>query len=260
MRKFLKDKIICGAVGVWSEGDIIRYCLSSLLSYCDYIVVMMDYPDEKTENIVKEYKEKYPEMFRIGYTTAPKLRDPNHLKRRAKVYASQIVEDKLSLVKRIHKEEKPIDILLTPDSDEVFTSNLPNFLTEFWDSGKSAFRTSYIDVYENMNLIHTKGLQPHFRGYRYCEDLSFTPRRYFDCYYPIKMNESFFIDRGMVHLSQLKENWDTRIKLREYPLHIISPNAKIWKTEKNADLLTSEEYNNIISKNPDYILKEYKNG
>jgi len=256
MKDFINTTIV-GTVGVWREGDIIRHTLDNLLSWCKFICVVLDFPDEKTKGIVEEYRKAHPHIFRVSTTSSvPDLIHPENIKRRAKVYASLIVEEKLKLVRELNKEH-PIDILLTPDSDEIFVDHFLELLNDFWDSGKSSFCTSYIDVFDTMNLIHTKGLQAHWRGYRYSPELNFTPRRYRDFYNPIKYEDTFHMSRGIVHLSQLRENWENRRKLRESPLYELSPNAGLWKTDKRADLLTEEERKNIILKKPDYTFASY---
>lgn len=259
MRDFLTDKHIVGSVSVWNEGKRLHYVLDNLLQYCDEIAIMMDYPDSETEKIVADYKLKYNERIRYGYTTAPALKNPNNLKRRYKVYQSQIMEDKLKLVKQIH-DENSIDILLLPDSDEMFTTELPHILERFMEMPQTSISMKSIDVYDTMDFIHDKGMMSHYRVYKYDPEAHFTPRRYQDFLRPYRGREAWkgYIG-GFVHLSQHRDFAEMREKLRNPRLVDVSPNARIWQIGYPPEELGSEQYKTILSTvEPTCLLEDYE--
>jgi hypothetical protein len=256
MRYFLKDKFIVGCVGVWSEGSIIRYSIDNLLKWCDKVVICMDYPSEEVEKIVNEYKFLYPDIIETGYTTAPKLRNPANLKRRAKVNASQIVEDKLKIVKKIHKV-RPIDILLTPDSDEVFSDYLPELLESFWESDRNCVFIKPVSVFDNPYIITEKSMNSHFRICKYREDISFTPRRYFDFLRPYSGSEAMKVKYYFTHLSQIREAWPVRDRLCDKRLVNDHPNMKLFKVDKPAWEIKPEEFDKILTGKELCLIRDY---
>jgi len=253
----MKNLNICACVGVWKEGETLHYTFDNLLRYCNHIAVLADCPDEKTEKFVLSYKEKYPDIFEIGYSTVPPLRDKNHVRRRTKVYASQLNEEKLALIKKINEKEK-VDILLSPDSDEVFTDNFPQLLKDFWESSYTSINARPINVYDKVDIIVDRGMASHYRVYKYVDSIHFTPWRYRGFYYPYRGSESMILGTGLfVHLNKLAENKDRKKIIGNRDLIDVCPDAKLWKLTKPAWELTHDEYLEIISSPPTWTLKEY---
>jgi len=259
MREFLKDLNITACVGTWKEGEGVRYCLDNLLKWCDYIAIIQDDPDELTNRIITEYREKYPDVFRVEISKVPKLNKPENVGRRERVYRSELAEERLALVRKIHNEERPVDILLTPDSDEVFTDYLPEMLEIFWKSNWTSICAKPIEVYDTPYFIHNRGLMSHWRVYKYEPTIHFTPRRYQDHFwvYPARMAWRG-MDGGFVHLSSIKEFYNAKRLICPKTVLDVHPNAKIWKLNKPAWELTPEEYISIIRKPCDFLLKDYE--
>lgn len=256
MRNFLKQLNIVGAVNTWEEGDILKHCLDNLLKWCDKIVVIMDRPDEATEELVRSYKKRYTGHFRIGYTDIDVLRNKDNTRRIEKVRRSDMVETKLALVRELHKE-KPIDILLSPDSDEIFTDALPKILEEFMTRPETSICMKSSNVYNNMFAIHTNGMMRHWRIYKYVPTIHFTPRRFQD-HYHIDGATWRPTEIGFVHLAQLEGFQELRQRTTHEKKFVEAhPDAGIWKVAKPANELTPEEYQETINREPDFNMKEY---
>jgi hypothetical protein len=259
MRNFLTNLNIVACVNCWEEGKALSHCLGSLIQVVDYVAIMLDHPSEETVEVVNRYKNLYPDIVRVGYTTAPALKNPNNVRRREKVYRSNLVEDKLALVKKIHREERPIDILLSPDSDEMFNISLPQILTDFWQSDKTCVFMKSMDVYSDFYLLHNKGLMSHCRAYKYKDEVNFTPRRYQDFYNPYRKRDSMFVDGGYIHLSQHADFRKLKAIVGDARVIDSHPKAKFWKLDKPAWELTPAEYQLVIARQPDYIAqKDYQ--
>lgn len=257
MRNFLNDQHIVGCLGVWREGEIMKYAIDNLLFLCDEVAILMDYPDENTLQIIEEYKKVNGDRIWTENSTVPPLRDPTHLKRRYKVFQSRIVEQKLAIVKRIHAQ-RPIDILLAMDSDERYTDEMPQILQEFWKRPETSICMKSIDVYDRPEIIHNKGMLSHWRAYKFHPGVNFTPWRYRDFFQTYRHNDTWKIKGGFVHLSQLKILQSLRDKLRNPSLLEAHPHARLWKLEKPAWELTSKEYEKVLASPHTWLLEDYE--
>lgn len=259
MRNFLNDLNITACVGTWKEGPAVKYCLDNLLKWCDYIAINQDDPDEVTRGIIDEYAKKYPDIIRTQISKVPKLNNPENVGRRERVYRSELAEERLALVRGVHEKERSINILLTPDSDEVFTNYLPTILEEFWKSEFTSICTKPIEVFDNPYLIHNRGLMSHWRVYKYEPSIHFTPRRYQDHFWVYPASKAWRgINGGFVHLSSLKEFSAAKRLICPKSISDVHPNAKIWRLNKPAWELTPDEYLEIINKPCDFLLKDYE--
>jgi len=258
MRNFLKELNIVGIVHLWEEGEAIKHVIDNLLKWCNYICLVMDFPDIITDVIIREYKKKYPEIIQFEYFKYDIVRTAKNCRRREKLIREQVVEQKLAMVKRIHEEIKPVDILLTPDSDEIYTNYLPEMLEKFWKSDFTSICTKPIDVYGNFYLIHNKSMMSHWRAYKYQPEISFTPRRFQDHYYPYPAKEAWRgLNGGFIHLTSHKDFLNLKKRINHGDLLKVHPNAKFWKLDKPAYELTPEEYVDIIkNKKPDFIAEK----
>lgn len=249
---------VVGCVGCWQEGETVHYTLDNLLKYCDEIAVLLDKPDEVTEKFIRGYQGKFPDRFFIEYSTVPPLRDPNHIRRRTKFYASRLGEEKLAIVKKIH-DSKPVDLLLAVDSDEVFGASFEKIVAEFWKSKFTSVCIRPMDVYDTPYILHNKGMASHWRIYKYRPDMHYSPWRYRDFFHPFRGRDTMYgVIGGFVHLNMLRENMERKRRIGNPSLLTVCPEAKLWKTDKPAWQLTLEEYAEIISKPETCLLKDYE--
>lgn len=257
MRNFLNNLCIVGATNCWEEGETLKYCVDNLLKWCDYVVLTMDNPNQETEDLVKKYAEKYPSIIRYNYSDVPKLKHADLIRRREKVNRSRLVESKLALVKKIHAEDRPVDILLNPDSDEVYTDYLPTLLKDFWQSDYDCIFIKSIDIFQDFNIIQSRGLMSHFRICKYRPDTSFTPRRDRTYYYPYNKPWKGVIGT-YVHFSHLTALKGLRTRIDKRQLVDVHPETKLWKINKPAWELTPKEYKQLIITKSTWILEDYE--
>jgi hypothetical protein len=249
---------IVGCVGCWQEGATAKYTIDNLLKYCDEIAILLDKPNVETEQLVRTYEKNFPGVFHIEYSTVPPLRDPRHIRRRTKVYASELGEQKLAIVKKIH-ESRSVDILLAVDSDEVFNNSFVDILTQFWSSKFTSVCMRPMDVYDTPYFLHNKGMASHWRIYKYSPFIHYTPWRYRDFFHPYRERETWKgIIGGFVHLNMLRENMARKVKIGNPSLLETCPDTKLWKIDKPAWELTIEEYQEIINKPETCLLKDYE--
>jgi hypothetical protein len=240
MREYLKDLNIVGGVGVWSEGEICRYSIESLLKHCNMVFITCDYSDEKTSNIVEEYKEKYPNQIIVGdtidYAPSPDgLSFPDKM-RRQKTYCGQLIQANFDMVK-VYNEIHPVDILIFIDSDEMFTDNLPNVINKFLNSDADTVFIKPIEVYDSMNIICNKGLVSHAKIYKYTPEITSIPYSKQNYYLPYRRERKILKESwNFIHLDRLtQENRALRSELR---LGTSDPEMKLRRVSIHPSKLT----------------------
>lgn len=178
MRKYLQQQEIVGAVMVYQEGEIIRWCLNWLYENCDRVFIQLDNYNDETYNIVMEYKKKYPDKTRISFSNVEVDAFTNYtkgrVKQRFKALQGHIRQKALDEIKKMH-EEKPIDLLIWPDSDEFFVDRFPIVLEEFWKSKATQLVLGFIEVYDNFRIILNQRMVPHGRAWKYNPEMSALP-------------------------------------------------------------------------------------
>ncbi len=208
MRKVLQKIEVVGAVLVYQEGDIIRWSLDYLYNFCDRVLIILDNYNEYTKNIVFEYRDKYPEKTVIGYSKEPVQDGMNKVtgrtKKRFKLRQSHIREWVIRELKKMH-DTKPIDLLIWPDSDEIFVDSFPKLLEDFWHNQKEYdyMMLGFIEVYDSFRIILNQRMAPHGRVWRYRPDMSAQPYRARTRYNPYK--RGYKLRNVVVHLCHLTE-------------------------------------------------------
>lgn len=244
MRNYLNNIKIAGGVGVWSEGEICRYAIESLLDVCDVVFVTCDYSDEKTQKIVNEYKNKYQDRIIVGDTStrvpSPAGMTLPQIMRRQKTYCGQLIECNFDMVKEYHKTH-PIDILIFLDSDEKLTTNIPNVLERFWNTPDiDTIFIKPIEVFSDMHIICSQGLVSHAKIYKFVSEITAIPYSAQNFYLPYRKYRRIWKESwNFVHLARLTEtNRKLRSELRQGKS---SPEMKLRRVSKPAFLLTPTE-------------------
>jgi hypothetical protein len=244
MRKFLKDIKICGGVGVWSEGEIIRYPIESLLRICDTVFITCDYSNEKTQKIVDGYKRKYPDRIIVGDTSArvpsPVGMTLPQIMGRQKTYCGQLIECNFDMMKEYHKTN-PIDILIFLDSDECLTTNIPKVLERFWNTTDiDTIFIKPIEVYGDLHIICSQGLVSHAKIYKFVPEITSIPYSQQNFYRPYRLTRRIWKESwNFVHLARLTEtNRKLRSELRQ---GVSNPEMKLRRISKPAYELTPAE-------------------
>jgi len=244
MRNYLKDVNIVGGFTCWSEGEIIRYAIESLLEHCNVVFITCDYSDDKTKKIVEEYRNKNSDRIFVGDTSArlPSTEGMNLAKiwERAKKFCGQLIESNFDMVKEYHKKH-PVDILIFLDSDEMFTVNIQNVLERFWASKVDTVFIKPIEVYSDIHIIANKGLVSHAKIYKFKEDITAIPYSQQNFYLPYRRNRNIWKESwNFVHLARLTEiNRKLRGELRQKPHGNMM--AKLRRVSKPAYELTPAE-------------------
>jgi hypothetical protein len=239
MRDFLTDIQICGAVCVWSEGEVCRYAINNLLDFCDRIFISKDHSDDITRRIIDEYVALFPSRVIARDSTVRPVNIGERIMSRHKRMQGEIREEALKIAKEEHKK-KPIDILVFPDSDEVWCDGIGKLLEEFWNSKADTVFCKSIEVYDSPYLTINQGLLSHGRIYKFEDTITAIPyhsKTYLDPY--SKRRNIMKAPWTFVHLARLdKENRELRCKLR---LTQSSPELKLRRISKPAWQLTPRE-------------------
>lgn len=118
MRNYLKKINIIGCVMVYQEGDVCRWSLDWLVKNCNEVIVLLDNYNSYTENIILEYKKKYPNKINMIYSTVPIDKNRNsgsYIKQRFKNYQANIREQVAIELRKMHKK-KEIELVVWMDS------------------------------------------------------------------------------------------------------------------------------------------------
>jgi len=178
MRKYLANIDITGCVMVYREGEIIRWSLDWLYANCDRVCVMLDNPDDKTQDIVMEYKDKYPDITSIIYSSEDFDQDdyikPGTEKRRFKDLQGIMRQQMMEKLKLMNVEKK-IDLLIWPDSDETFVNRFPSLLEDFWKSDATQMVLGFVEVYDSFRIVLNQRMIPHGRVWKYNPDMTAIP-------------------------------------------------------------------------------------
>lgn len=148
MRNYLVDVEIVGATMIYQEGETCRWSLDWLYGNCNRVCVLLDNWNKETEDIVMEYKNRYPDRTRLVYSTDPVIEAKNkisgQIKKRFKNRQHCIRQQVIDELRKMH-EEKPIDMLIWPDSDETFIDEFPVYLERFWKSDYDYMMLGFLD-------------------------------------------------------------------------------------------------------------------
>ena len=257
MRRFLNDITIVGAMLVSRAGPLLHYSIPNLLKWCDWILIMLDNEDEATTKIVSGYKKQYDERIRIahsGFSRATEKqeevgrlaeKEKGGLLRRFRSQQGEIRETVFRYLRGCSEKGERIDILIWPDSDEVFSDSFPELLKRFWaTSDKRAITMKPVAVFDSMKIIKAHSMAAHVRVLRYATDFVATPRRALCNYNPITKRDRMADRFTLIHLHSLlpemrkwrSEHWKTT-KLTENLL---------WKTEKDVRHMTPSEIEKVL--------------
>jgi hypothetical protein len=198
-----------------------------------------------------ELKEKYPDVVVVGETTLPGLQPGERVMARLKKYEGEIIQEAFNLIRTLH-DIRPIDILAFIDSDEMFTTNLPTLLQDFWKSKKDAMLIKPIEVFEDIHIICNRGLASHGKIYKYVPEISSCPYAAQNFYLPYRIKRNICKEPwNFVHMARLTlENRTLRQGLRN---RVSDPELKLRRVSKPAYELTPAEAE-LVSLSDNFIL------
>jgi hypothetical protein len=262
MRNFLQDKKIVGATLCSRAGSLAEYCLNNLLKYCDKVIIVLDNPDEVTKNIVNNYAERHKEIEIIvsPFPVTGGEEDIEMLKSRFKMLQGEIRDIVFKKLREMYNNGDKTDILLFPDSDEIFSDNLPNLLEEFWASESKAIVMKAVDVFGGFDTIHREGMTGHVRIVKYYPELTSVPYRWRTNYWPLKKADKMGDDFTLIHLSLLtQESFDWKVKYWKASKDAII-RWPLWKVGKDVRTCVADEIHRVLKSDPDLTVEEFLRG
>ncbi len=246
MRKFLTNINLVGSVLVYRERSQAKWSINWLIENCDQVLIMLDNWDEETHKTVLEYKAKYPEIVRIIYSTDPVIEKKNliqgQVKKRFKIRQLFIREQVINELKKMN-EDKKIDLLIWPDSDETFINQFPEILEEFWNNRPERWMlVGFIEPFENFKTIVYQKQAPHGRVFKYDSTMTSFPDSTRTRYYPYKNERAWKVRHVVLHMNHFNEEYRKR---REFfdntPWIDESQEYPLWELPKDAREMTVDE-------------------
>jgi len=264
MRTFLPDLKIAGAMLVSRCGKILDYTIPSLIEHCDYLLIMMDNEDEKTIEKVNKYKRIYKDKIIVrnsGFRRATEEEETDNrgLYRRFKPLQGQIRDTVLQFFRDEEAADRKVDIILWPDSDEIFNLEMPESVERMWNEGYKAVTARPITIFGDFNTISADTMAGHSRIFRYFKELTAIPTIGFCHYRPLKRKDRLMAPKIFIHLLRLtKEKADWREN--HWSGRGIADDEPLWRLEKDIRKMTSQEIEEILKRKPDLNVYEYSRG
>lgn len=269
MRTYLTNINIVGAVSCFQEREQCHWSIDWLVNNCDKVVIMLDNYDPETENIILEYKSKYQDKIEIIYSQEPVRKERNlidgQIKKRWKIRQPYIREQLVEKLRKIHKE-KPIDLLIWPDSDETFINEFQKYLEEFWNNRPERYMMcGFVEVFENFETIVYQKLSPHGRVWKFIPEMSCLPYTTRTINNPYKNEKGWKVRNLVVHMCHYNEEYRRRRQhfdntpwLQEsldYPVWLLPKNVKNMSISEIAEYQPGAH--GAPSKYPPTTLREY---
>lgn len=247
MRNYLTSINIVGAVLMSRGGNISRYTLDWFYDNVDRVCITLDNYDKETEDIVKEYQSKYPDRTYIKYSEYPLeeyQKEGAAIKQRFKKFQHLIREELVKKLKEMH-EEKPIDLLIWLDHDEIPINCFPEYLDRFWNeqTAHNFMTIGFVEVYNYFNFIISQRMCAHGRVFKYTPEFSCIPRRSRTIQNPYYGQRPWKIRHMLVHLCNFQE--EDRIK-RQYVsgrdmMTEMNEDRMLWILPKDVREMTPDE-------------------
>ena len=261
-KESLKDIKIVGGVLVSRAGDTLNLTIENLLQWCDWILIMLDNADLNTLKIVDQLKLRYPNRIRVeysGFERLPKEDEgkPRKLLQRFKGLQGPIRETVFEYMRKENLKEK-IDILVYPDSDEIFGNYFEKLLLEFWNADEmKAIKMRCVWPFGDLKTIGVTKMCSHVRVFKFTPLITTDPWRHDWLRNPTPFTrKEFLIDRNtLIHISHFIDSmikWRTT-EWRNFP----SLEIPLWTLDKDVRETSSEEIINKLKTTPDLTIGEY---
>jgi hypothetical protein len=265
MRTFLTDKKIVGAMLVSRCGEILHVTIPHLLKWCDWILLMQDNLDEKTRKIAKSYNILHPCKVRLVHTGIPRATEEQEksyrgLFRRFKPLQGPIRDTVFQYFHKIVKAGEVVDMIIWPDSDEIFNEHFKDLLIAFdKDKNKWGMTMKPVDVFGDYMTVRLRGMTGHTRVLKYRPDLTAVPYRTACNYRPLTRSDRVASSRYLIHLSSLtKEKRDWRMS---HWKPINEDNEPLWKLPEDVRTIHPDKIVDMFrNRPPDSTAGEYLRG
>jgi hypothetical protein len=190
-------------------------------------------------------------------TLAEETKNLTVLKSRFKNLQGEIRNIVFDKLRELEAQGEKIDIVLYPDSDEIFSSNLMNLLETFWNSKYKAIMCKAVDVFGNFTTIHNNGMTGHLRIMKWDNAISAIPYRWQCTYLPMRGEERMKDNYTLIHLSMLnKEIMEWKSVYWGNRMNVIK-NWQLWRTGEDVRVMSPKDLAVILSKSADTIVSEY---
>lgn len=257
-RSFLKEQSIVSAMLVSQNAELLDITIPNMMKYSDWALIVMDNETREVEEKVYEYQRKYGNIFARRSSVPNKLFTRGGVemtyRQRSKAVKGIFRDDVFFNLRRIldlkQGGRENIDILLWPDSDEIWTDHLPELLERFWRSSKKAVLTKPIDVVGDMRTVKADSMGSHVHILKYHNGYSAYPWRQFALYHPLQgRRDTMKAKYYSVHLAYLtkgirdwrKDNWKTDKSME----------CDLWKIDKDIITMSPREIINIFNRDAD---------
>jgi hypothetical protein len=256
---------IYGAVMCSRSGNLTKFCIENLLKYCKKVLIVLDNADVQTKKVVESFAKNHREVEILispfpGTTSEEEETNSDCIRARWKNIQGNVRDLVFKRFHEMHNNGDKIDIIVFPDSDEIFSDNFPNLINKFWNSEFKAVMCKAVDVFGSFDTIHDNGMTCHLRIMKYNREITAIPYRWQCTYYPFKRNERMGDAYTLIHLSLLtpkmlswrEKFWGCKIdKIKQWPL---------WKVGKDVRHCTPDEISQIYKREPDLTVAEYLDG
>lgn len=249
-------------------GDILHYTIPEMMRWVNSMIIMFDFADENTRNIVNKYKEQYGniETFESGVPNTVGTRNQELIEneeqgmyRRFNTLQGQIREKMLDYVKDKMMGGEKIDILIWMDSDEALNDSTKQTLIDFSNNDeKRGLLLQSIEVFNDLYHITKNRMNCHLRIIKPSLDYHVLPYRGLANIWGITKPQKQRCLYAYTHaymLTEYKRAWRAKHwRGRDKEEYLKIP---LWKTDKKATELSPEEITNIFNKKPNLTIGEY---
>ena len=260
-KESLKHLHIVGGVLVSRVGSTLLFTISNLLLYCDWILIMLDNEDQKTLDIVNKIKLQYPDRIIIKNSGFERLQEvdekPGALLQRFKLLQGPIREKVFEYMREVHKKKK-IDLLIYPDSDEIFSNYFEKLLLDFWDmKDKQAIKMRCVWPFGDFKTIGVTKMCSHVRVFKFTPKITTYPWRHDWLRNPTPFNGKELLrnENILIHLSHLTDDmiqWRGK-NWRSFP----SLSIPLWRLNKSVLKISSQEIKDKLKMLPDLTIGKY---
>lgn len=254
MRNFLPGVSIVGAMLVSRNVELLDITIPNMLKWCDWCLILMDNESDEVRDKMYELQRKYISKIILRRSSIPNDLPKRSggvidYRRRWKAVKGIVRDDVFTNLKKIQETIKrpgydKIDILIWPDSDEIFTDYFPDLLEDFWNSDKKAIAMKPVDVVGNMRTIKRESMDHHVHVMKYTDELVGIPWRFHALYYPLEREELMAARYYSVHLAFLNEDC-TKWRRENWKTDVVE-NCKLYKINRDVNEMTHTEIINIL--------------
>lgn len=268
MRNYLEKYNIIGATMCYREGDQCRPCIEWLIDNCNQVILLLDNFNNATEQIVLEYKNKYPEIVRVLYSLEPFIEHKNliggQIKKRFKIRQQHIREQVIKELHEVNKEAN-VDLFIFLDSDELPINQFPKILEDFvLNRSESYLMTGFIEPYDDFTKIVSQKMSPHARVFLYNSEMSAFPNSSRTRYQPYINERGYKVRHCILHLNHFTEEWRKQREFFDNRKFNENGDIEIWQLPKDAREMTTDEladyqvgHRQAPAKYPPILLSDY---